>query len=808
MGTAIKTPADTSEIASCEHCGTRYRRGSGRGRFCCTGCEYVFNLIRESGLGQYYQLKGQVTAPVGGSAFQPRDYTWLRDVVREVEQSSHSDDVETIVEIQGISCIGCVWLIERVFLKSPGALRLEVHVQTGRTRLLWRRGQFDAEAFAARLQGFGYLIGPPGDKPDTTESARLAKRTGLCAALTMNVMLFMSPFWFGMDWAFEYARLFGWIAFLLATLSLVVGGSHFIVRAWEGLRRGILNIDVPIALGIIAAWIGSTYGFFVSHKDLLYFDFVSSFIFLMLAGRWLQTYAVERNRQRLLGRSAQPDSVSVESEEGRRRMPLSSLREGDRYMIPAGRLVPVDSHLEAEEGAFSLEYITGEADLKVYRKGQYIPAGAAALGRGETCLRAGQTWEASLLRRLTRPAEEGEFRNLLLERIIRWYMPIILVLALVGYLGWLTGTGDATRALAVGIAVLVISCPCALGVAAPLADELAVSRLRALGVYVKTPSIWARLRTLRKVVFDKTGTLTLEYPDVANSELIRELDDASLAALVRLVEQSGHPLSRSLHEHAVVEAGARKLTVPTFPVHEEAGAGVSGRDPQGHLWKLGRADWAAGNSATGATVLVRDGAVVAEFIFRDLLRPDAKEEIRRLRERGLEIAILSGDRPEKVAATARALDLPESAALGGMDPEAKARWVEADGGGVLMLGDGANDSLAFERAACRGTPVVHRGLLESKADFYYLGKGLAGVRELLETADVRNRVVRNVFTTSVIYNVASVSAALAGWINPFIAAFLMPAISVFTLVMVVTGLPQVRRQPPVGEAGRQSTSSI
>lgn len=780
-------PAATRPVteAVCEHCGTRFKGTHGKSRFCCTGCEYAAGLIAKSGLEQYYQLKERVTAPVGSAAFQTRDHTWLREAL-EKASAGGGHSAELLTDVQGISCIGCVWLIERIFLRSPGALRIEVHVQTGRARLLVDPAKFDAPAFAKELQGFGYLLGPPGEKPDTTESARLAHRIGLCAALMMNVMLFMSPFWFGMAWDAEYARLFRWIALLLATLSLVVGGTHFLRRAWEGLRQGVLHIDLPIALGILTAYAGSVYGFIIGSVDLLYFDFVASFIFLMLAGRWVQTYAVERNRQRLLGRSAQPDSVRLAGDPSGQSTSLGQLKPGDRYQLPPGRLVPVESRLAEDEAVFSLEFISGEADSKLYRRDNYIPAGAAPLGNRDLCLVAGEPWERSLLRRLTQPAREEEFRNLLLERVIRYYMPAILLFSAVGGIVWWRQTGDAERALGVAVAVLVISCPCALGVTAPLCDELAVARLRKRGVYVKTPTLWARLRNLRRVVFDKTGTLTLEHPELEDPATLAKLPDDALSALVRLVETSAHPISRSLHEESLVVASERNLTLPGFAVAEVIGAGLEGGG-----WRLGRPEWACPGVAATGTVLAKEGRPLASFHFRDLLRPDAPAEVERLRRRGLGLFILSGDREEKVQQTARLLGLPKEAALASLTPDQKAAWIEdRDAGDTLMLGDGANDSLAFEKATCRGTPIVHRGLLEQRADFYYLGKGIDGIRHLLETADLRHRTIRKVFALSLGYNVCSVTAALAGWINPLIAALLMPSISVLTLLVAASAFRQ------------------
>lgn len=788
------SPSSAAE-RTCTHCGTRFRPSPPDRQFCCAGCEYVAGLIASSGLGAYYKFKDGVTAPVGNAALGPRDWTWLESARDAAERDAAAGTASLVLDVQGMSCIGCVWLIERVFQREPGGVRLDIDIQLGRARLRWKPGVFDVPGFARRLQGFGYLLGPPGEKTGGGETNLLAWRTGLAAALMLNVMLFTLPTYLGMEATWLYARLFGWISLSLATVSLLACGGYFIRRAVDALRVGALHIDLPISLGLVAGYAASVYGFATGDERLVYFDFVATFVFLMLAGRWTQVWAVERNRNRILGLQTQPDAVTVLDPATRARASrgLDALAPGDLFLLPPGRLCPVESTLVTPVASVTTECINGEAEPRLLRAGQPVPSGAANAGSTPLELEAREPWSRSLLRRLTTPRDAAELRNPLVERVVGIYLPAVLVAAAGGFAGWLGLGATLPDALAVAVAVLVVSCPCGIGVAAPLADELAGALLRRHGVFLRRLSLWPALRAVRRVVFDKTGTLTLENPRPLNPAALDTLDEPARAALLRLVADNPHPASRAIHE-ALLERGVRDPAA--FAVAEDIGLGVSGRDASGVLWTLGRPGWdgvATGPADGGADVeFRRDGAPLARLRLAEELRPDAAAEVARLRDRGLAVFILSGDRREKVDTIAAALGLDPGASLAGLRPEEKAAWVaDRDRGDTLMLGDGANDGLAFDRAAVRGTPVVHRGLLEHRADFYWLGRGIAGVRILLETAAFRRRVVAGVFTFTTLYNAAAVAAALLGLIHPLLAAILMPVSSLVSLALVA--LPFARR---------------
>ena len=787
----------------CRHCGAGLidarMRETG---FCCSGCSYVFRLVHEHGLAGYYELKDSITVPADAAVFQSRDYGWLEAAQHDADAAAAAArpvrPPELTLDVQGISCAGCVWLIERLFQQQPGARDIFVNAQLGSMRLRWLPGEFSAADFARKLQAFGYLAGPSDPLRADPESRALVKRVGLCAAFAMNVMLFTLPTYFGMEKTFQYAGLFGLLSLGFATLSFLVGGSYFVGRAWQAIRMGVLHIDMPIAVGIVGAYAGSMYGWLAGRDRFVYFDFVSTFILLMLVGRWAQVAAVERNRRRLLGQQAKPPRVRVLGGPGNvsRDVPPEQLRVGDLLQSVPGQTVPVDARLRAGEAMFSLASINGEAEPRVFRAGQRVPAGSVNVSRADAAMEVLQPWSESLLAKLLETGERPGWRHVFLEKIVRGYLIGILVLAVVSGVAWWIRTGDGPRAWSVVTAVLVVSCPCAIGLAFPLSDEMATTALRRRGVFIRENDLWAKLGGVRKLVFDKTGTLTLETPVLQNPGALLALDAAARSALLALVRDSEHPISQCLCENLLALGPVELLA---GEVRETVGFGLE-LGP----WTLGRADWKGGEGDPvrgGTTDLAFSGRVVARFSFVDAARPDARAEIRELQQEGFSVHILSGDAGAKVQRLAAELDIPADHALGDLSPSEKAEWIGRQGANdALMLGDGANDSLAFDRALCRGTPVVHRGLLERKADFYYLGRGIGGIRELFRVGAVRRRTQMTVLVFSVAYNAVAVGLAVTGRMNPLVAAVLMPANSLVTLALVSGGMRRAFHSPAVGRA--------
>lgn len=774
--------SETARASACRHCRTFFRPTAEESEFCCSGCRFVFHLLHKRGLEDFYRF-GDGKSPAGNFVFHEREYGWL-DALRARAEQGDSDMCEATLEVQGISCAGCVWLLEAVFMECPGALSCVVNSSTGTTRLRWRRGACDLTAYARDLQRFGYLLGPDhGRAPSSLQP--LTRKLGLCGFLAMNAMLFASPRYFGIDPGDALLALFDLISFGLATASITVGGSYFFRRAIGALRMGNLHIDLPISLGLLIAYAGSVAAWLRDQHSLNYFDFVSIFTFLMLVGRWLQERAVEANRRRLLGLRLTPGNVRLP---GGQESDASELRPGDRYSVSRNRVVPVRSRLIGPGAAFALNWITGEPEPRHFSSGGIVPSGARYLGEEELPCEAIEDWSSSQLAALLRIDADREWRNRGLERLIKIYLGVVIVIAAAGFLAWGLGSGNWPGAFQVMISVLVVSCPCAMGVSLPLLDDFAAAAMQQRGVYLREGSLWSKLPKVRVILFDKTGTVTLETLRPEDPGMLGTLAPATRAYLLRLVSRSLHPVAACLRE--MLLAGGVEPAGGGEKVEEIAGFGLAWESPVGS-WRLGRASWAVPGSGASATLLSLDGTEVARFLFREELRPDAAAEIASFRSRGMPVFILSGDDPIRVRAMAAALGIPGECALGGLTPAEKAalvreRWKD----GALLLGDGANDSLAFDEALCSGTPAVDAGLLEHKADFYLLGRGLGGLGALFSSAQRHRRTARTVFGFALVYNVLAVTAALSGLMSPLVAAIIMPLSSLASIGIVLAGFRQ------------------
>ncbi len=749
------------------------------------------DLISENGFEQFYDLKqGLAVAPVRSRPFEEHDFSWLPAKVAEAEEKAAAagDGARLDLALEGISCVGCVWLVEKLFARHPGSVRAAANPSSGRLHLEWMPGKCELEPFLRELCQFGYVAAPAGSVTGDHERRRLAARLGLCGAFALNTMGFSLPVYLGMPADFEFAALFKLIAFLSATLSMLVGGGYFMDRAWRALRAGSLHIDLPIALGLVAAYIGSIVGWALGTERLMYFDFVSIFVFLMLGGRYLQTSAVERNRRRLVRQQPVPEAVPRADGEG---APVgrAEILPGLKFLLAPGQALPVSGVLAAGEADFSLEWIHGEADPVRYSAGARLPAGAILLSRKPAAVEASERWEDSLIAKLTAPS--GNERGTPgLDRLLRIYLSIVLLIGVVALAFWGMRGEWLTGAQAM-ISIFVVSCPCALGVAIPLADDLAAAAMERLGVFTRTASLWPRLRRVRRVIFDKTGTLTLERPILESPDTVTALDDDAALALARMTHGSLHPIARSLLE-ALGTRGQKLLAENELTeTCEFPGLGMS-LTSAGRRWSLGKAGWRGdgptfGTAETEGSELRKNGERVAAFHFSESLRPGAAATLRQLERRGFSVHLLSGDHPQKVRMMAIALGLPENQAHGGLSPEEKATAVvKMDRQDTLYLGDGANDSLAFDAAFVTGTPVVDRSLLESKADFYTLGSGLEFLSSLLATAAARENAVRAAFGFALIYNLTTVAFSAAGKMSPLLAAVLMPLSSIVSIVIVAS----------------------
>lgn len=788
-------------LENCIHCGTAFHP-KGDEHFCCSGCQYVYELLQDGGYERFYELKGKTTLPpVGSRVFENSDFSWLADTIQKTEASCNSMLVEHTLGIEGISCVGCVWLIEAIFKEQPGAVESRIDTNTGTLCIKWQKAQLDSIKLGQALARIGYRLTSNITPCKSNATRGISYRLGLCGFLVMNTMLFTLPNYLGMPEYFFLAPLFEILAALFASLSLVCGGSYFIVRAWQSIRKGVLHIDLPIALGLVVAYIGSLLGWLSGYTKLIYFDFVATFVFLMLAGRWLQEFLLEQSRRRLSEGSTKPRGIRITDNDGSEKdIQLEAITSDMQYTVKPGEVVPVTSDLVSAEAQFGLEWINGESEPTHWKRGKPVPAGAINLSQNPITLNTCESWQESLLAKLLQPIKQS-FADQRLQRVIAYYIAAVIFIATVGGVAWWAATGSVLLAAQILISILVVSCPCALGVALPVIDELAVSRLREAGLFVRASNIWGRLRRVKTVVFDKTGTLTLETPVLLNPGALNQLNELQLARLGFLTKHNLHPVCRSLRA-SIMLMGSRIRNTRNdilYPIHEAVGTGIHLTDENGDRWSLERtksADTNDNQPASSTTFLYND-TILATFHFSDAVREDAFDAINYMRHQGRKIALLSGDNPARVKHIANLLDIAPDRALAECSPQAKAEWIKKHArDSALMIGDGANDRLAFNAAVCRGTPVVDRSLLEHEADFFFFGRSLRCLPLLMLTERKRTYTTSSVFAFAVAYNICAIGLCLSGWMHPLLAAVLMPASSLVTLALAWGGMLHSQTEDP------------
>ncbi|SIR36005.1 heavy metal translocating P-type ATPase [Bosea sp. TND4EK4] len=682
------------------------------------------------------------------------------------------------LSVPGLHCAACIRAVEAGLARLPGVAQVRVNLSTRRVAVQWRSEE--APELLTALAGLGYpghLFESEADGTDP-ERDRLIRALAVSGFCAMNIMLLSVSVWSGAEP--ETRRAFHWISGALALPCLIYAGRIFFASAWAVLRHGRTNMDVPISIGICLAFALSLYDT-IHDGPHAYFDAATSLIFFLLIGRALDHLMHEKARAAVRGlmRLAPRGATVLGVEGGRTYLPLAEVALGMRIALTAGERVPVDGVVE--EGASELDcaIATGESAPRSVSPGMAVQAGTLNLS-GPLTIRATAKAESSFLAemvRLMEAAEGGRARyRRIADRAAALYSPVVHATALIAFIGWMAATGDWHRAITIAIAVLIITCPCALGLAVPIVQVVASRRLFEAGIMVKDGSAIERIAEIDTVAFDKTGTLTYGQPQLIDPASIPVRELAIAAAIAR---RSSHPLSRAIAA-AAPEGGLVPAKIREYP-----GLGVEA-ELDGQHYRLGRAKWALADETRGGqenrTVLSRDGALVARFAFAETLRPQAHAAIDSLRVDGLAIIVLSGDRPAAVQVIAGPLGIDEVSA--GLLPPGKVEQLaalEAKGRKVLMVGDGLNDAPALAAAHASMAPASAADIGRNAADFVFLHDGLDAVPVAVAVARAAGRLVRQNFALAVLYNALALPVAIAGYVTPLIAALAMSLSSILVV---------------------------
>ncbi|RDI61193.1 heavy metal translocating P-type ATPase [Microvirga subterranea] len=698
-------------------------------------------------------------------------------VKRPGDGTAHLD-----LAVEGIDCAACIDEIEDGLERLDGVLDARLNYTNHRLSVEWRDGAVAPSMLVEELRRLGYRAHPFQSRLVEEEEARRAQWLLKCLAVagfaSMNIMLLAVSVWSGnvTDITQETRDLFHWLAALIALPTVAYAGQPFFRSALGALRNRRTNMDVPIVIGIMLALTMSVVET-LNHAEHTYFDSVVMLLFFLLCGRYLDQ-AMRRKTRAVAGNLA-----ALKSEVAHRigqdgevvLVPTAALDPGDKVLVRPGERIAVDGIVLSGASEIDESLVTGETARRATEVGGRVYAGSLNYD-GTLTLRVTAAGKGTLLdevERLLANAASAKSRYVqLADRVARAYAPVVHLAAALTAIVWIATGSSVHDAIITAVAVLIITCPCALALAIPVVQVVASGALFRAGVFLNAGDALERLAVVDTVVFDKTGTLTLPEMRVVNAGT---LAPDLLEAAARLGLSSHHPLAAAVSQearnrrpfdgaveehgqgvHAVVDGVEVRLGSPGFCGAEE-------------LARDAAADW-----PSASVIAFAWGEKRAILLVQQALRPDAVDVVRSLRERGLDCRILSGDRPEAVAPIAAALGIQMW--RGGCNPAEKIEALEAlkaDGRKVMMVGDGLNDAPALASAHVSLSPISAADLTQAQADAVFLGDRLRPVLETVAISRRAHRLMQQNLRIALVYNLVAVPLAFLGYVTPLVAALAM-----------------------------------
>ena len=778
-------------------------------QFCCGGCKAVFAVIRGCGLDQYYKLREREAAEAeparpGGSSFAEFDDAVFHDLY-----VATLDDGRATAELvlEGVHCGACVWLIEKLPRVVDGVIEARLSIRSNLVRVTWNPQRVALSRIARALDSLGYR--PHAARDSATRDARRREdrrfliRLAVAGAAAGNVMLMAIGLYGGMFSYIEpeHATLMRWMSMAFGLVALLWPGSLFFRGAWAALRARSVHMDIPVALGLAAGGVAGVINTFTNRGEI-YFDSLAVLVFFLLVGRWIQ-HCQQRGAADAVEMlfSLTPSVAQRVSGESVEQVPIEALRRGEIVEVRAGESVPVDGEVVNGTSQVDQALLTGETRPQDVAPGEHVCAGVVNLS-ATIRVRVESVGQATRVGRLMALVEECARRKpplvKLADQIAGWFVGAVVALAALTFVLWLRW--DAPHAVDHAVALLIVTCPCALGLATPLAVALSIGAAAKQGILIKGGDVLERLARAGTMLLDKTGTLT-----EGRVRVVRWYGDEEVIAAVGALEaQSSHPTARALHAFATERRSESEIgACHVIDISQTTARGVAGTvdglrvmvgsarfvleqlDDSGNAASCWRGDCAS--AGLSPVLVAADGRVVAAAGLSDTVRADAPAALAALRAMHWRIVIVSGDQRDVVAAVAEELNTPSSAVHAEVAPERKLEIVEAAGGEgtVVMIGDGVNDAAALS-AADVGV-AVHGGAEVSlaAADVYLSRPGLAPIVSLVHIGRRTVRVIRKGLVVSLAYNAVTASLAMAGAINPLIAAILMPASSLTVLAIAL-----------------------
>jgi Cu2+-exporting ATPase len=806
--------------APCFHCGLpvpsgaafpiRYRERAEPA--CCAGCQAVAQTIVDAGLGDYYAQRSEEARKAEPLPVELREQIGLYDSAALQKSFVRIEDGnarEAALMLEGITCAACVWLNERQLARLPGVLAVDINYTTHRARVRWDNSALKLSQILEAVAAIGYRA-HPYDAARQEELAQKERKRALnrlwAAGLSMmQVMMYAVPIYLAPNGEIEpqYLWMLHWASFLLTLPVLLYSAVPFYQGSWRDLKAGRLGMDLPVALGVLVSFGASTVALLRHIEHGIYFDSVSMFVFLLLGGRYLEGIARRKTGEateslvklipafahRITGWPQQRDTHEAA---------VAELQSGDVLLIKPGETVPVDGEVLEGNSALNEAFLTGESRPIAKQPGDTVVAGSVNT-QSPLTIRTSHTGEntrlASIVRLLDQALAEKPRLAEIANRFAGGFVGLLLLASLATFLVW--QHIDPQRALWVTVALLVISCPCALSLATPAALTAATGHLATLGLLTARGHAIETMAQISDVVFDKTGTLT-----DGSFRLLARRDFALLGApdalaLAQALETgSEHPIARALLSAPSTE------NVTASDIRNVPGCGVEG-EVAGLHWRLGKLDFVqelAGPTPELAgwhehATLIGLGSAqgwLALFALGDAPRADAAELVRELKTRGHAVHLLSGDSHGAVAGLAATFGIEHWQA--GATPEQKLAYVgalQAQGKRVLMVGDGVNDAPVLARADVSLAMGGGTDVARASGDLVLVNDTLAALPKALALAQKTLRVIRQNLWWAVVYNLVALPLAMSGRVTPWLASLGM---ALSSLLVVGNALRLIERK--------------
>ena len=804
----MELPAARVEL-NCFHCGEPCpddSLGLDGKNFCCLGCRTVFSLLSENGLGQFYELNARpgtrIRQKIGMARWAYLDDPAVQEKLFDFADKTHA---RVTLHLPQIHCVACVWLLENLFKLHPGVGKSVVNFSRREASIAFAPEKIKFSELAALLEGIGYepqfTLGEldPAKKVPLWRS-RTWLQIGLAGFAFGNIMIMSLPFYMGLDsfngpWFRQFA---GWLALLLALPVVTISAADFWRSAWASVRQKRLTMEVPIAIGLGAIY-GSSVIEVAAQRGPGYCDSLCGLIFFLLCGRLFQKKTYDRLTFDRDYKGFFPLSVVRKNIGGEESVAISQLKTGDHLVLRNGELVPADAKLVSGEACIDYSFVTGESEPVKCLAGERLYAGGRQVGGAieiETVKPVAQSYLAALWNNEAFHKPGNRDLDSLTNRYSKRFTKLVIGVALGAAVFW--AFKNPAVSLKAFTSVLIVACPCALALAAPLTHGTAQRLLARLNIFLKNELVIERMAEVDTIVLDKTGTLTTAdaggvFFQKAESEkqkaetALSEDEKKFVGALARL---STHPNSVRV---------AKALKAAALPVHhfqETPGCGVEG-EVAGHTILLGSPAWVCTaaredtrppNIPNGSAVFVAiDGVVRGAFVLENTLRPEVAKLIAQLGGR-FELALLSGDN-EREAARFKKIFGERATLRFHQSPADKLNFVrelQQRGKKVMMVGDGLNDAGALKQAEV-GVAVVEKiGVFSPASDVILDAAQVPRLAQMLDFSRRSARVVRAGFVISALYNLAGVSIAAAGWLAPIVCAVLMPVSSVTVVVFACT----------------------